>query len=171
MTDPDYHLIDRCYDSPFAEETLARFLHDHGVRMTAAALPPGVGYGAPRQCFRNAWDLTLNSRMEYWEGYGWDPQCAHLPFHHAWCVDRRSGFVCDPTWRDAPDAVYLGVHVPRRTLMSNLHATGMFGILDKGCGFEHATVKEYWGWISSNPTPPAARAGAETRIGASTSPS
>lgn len=156
MTDPTYDLIDACYDSPLAETPLSRFLTDHGVRMLGAALPAGVEYGAPRDAFRNAWTLSLTGHMDYWEGYAWDPICGALPFHHAWCVDTRTGLVCDPTWRDAANAVYLGAFVPAEALHANLGASGVFGIFDKGVGFEHATAEDIWGWVDAS-LPPTVR--------------
>lgn len=110
-------------------------------------MPPEIKPGKPREAFRNAWDLALTSRADYWEGYAWHPECGALPFHHAWCVDPRSGTVLDTTWRDVEGAVYLGVGIPTERLCTNLNASGIFGILDKGVGFEHGTVEDLWGWV------------------------
>ncbi|WP_370284915.1 hypothetical protein [Pseudooceanicola nanhaiensis] len=154
MHHPNFHLIDQCYAEPFGQEAMARFLAAHGTRKRATPLPAEVRLGIPREAFRNAWDLALTSRAEYWEGYAWHPECGALPFHHAWCVDPRSGAVWDTTWRDVEGAVYLGVYVPTERLCATLNETGAFGILDKGVGFEHRTVADLWGWI--DPTRPAA---------------
>jgi hypothetical protein len=149
MASTFYDLIDACFADVFGQEPMARFLREHGIPMAGEPLPPGIAFGKPRQAFRNAWDLTLKGEVDYFEGYAWDPVCGELPFHHApaWGVDRRTGAVRDTTWRDAAGAVYLGVHVPTGVLLTNLEDSGVFGVLDKGRGFEHGTADAIWGWV------------------------
>ena len=145
MTTQD--LIDTCTASPLGQQPLARFLAERGTRMSGAALPPGRRPGVPREAFRNAWDLSLSGRYQYWEGYAWHPDCGILPFHHAWGVEPETGRVHDVTWPDAAAAIYLGVHVPKDILLENLARTEVFGILDKGHGLERETIKAVWGWV------------------------
>lgn len=147
MTSKSYDLIDACLASVFGQEPMARFLRERGIPMAGEPLPPDMAFGKPRHAFRNAWNLTLKGAVDYWEGYAWDSVCGDLPFHHAWCVDRRTGAVRDTTWQDTARTVYLGVHVPTGALLTNLEESGVFGVLDKGHGFEHGTAEAIWGWV------------------------
>lgn len=146
METSTYDLIDEAYASAFAREPLAKFLRVRGERMSGARLPDHVRVGAPRMCTRNAWEAVIRYRYQYWEGYGWIPELGFFPFYHAWCVDPETKRVVDPTWHDAPEAVYLGVQVAAKLLFDILGASGSFGVFDKGRGFEANTAKIHFGY-------------------------
>lgn len=143
------NIIDRTIANPVWASPLTRFLVAHGTRASGASLPAGIVRGRMGDCFCNAWNTTVDYDLQYWEGYAWDLECGEFPFYHAWCVDITRGAVVDPTWRAEDRARYLGVHVPRDRLFDILLASGTYGVLDKGRGFEHEIVAEHWHWRDS----------------------
>lgn len=80
-----------------------------------------------KECFRNAFELALmNDNLVYCEGYAVDI----LPLHHAWCVEKDTGKVVDPTWNNPESCIYFGVpfklEFARHTVVSN----EIYGVLD-----------------------------------------
>jgi hypothetical protein len=93
------------------------------------SLPRGVGSGSPKSCWANAWALARSSsrrggdealrpgRFVYVEGFAASllPSGSGLAVAHAWCLDRRTMRVVDPTWGSeammlsAEAQVYLGI--------------------------------------------------------------
>ena len=87
--------------------------------------------GRPKECFRNAFLLAEQhpDQFVYAEGYA---VLVLLPVHHAWCVDRETGFVVDPTWRVGHRTpFYFGVPVKRQFLRKIILATEVWtGAID-----------------------------------------
>ena len=148
-----YRIIDQTLSSPFGDAPIADILRAHGTRLCGAPLPPTYTRGRSRECFRNAWHLTLSRQLEYWEGWAWDPKIGAMPFHHAWCVDGMNGAVVDPTWARPETCVYLGLHIPTDVLLKAINETEKWGVLDIGDGTTAETVLEYLGraWPAQHP--------------------
>ncbi len=144
MLDLDHEpIVSETLSGPFASMTIAKLLRRHGVLMKGAPLPAAVAAGRQMQCFRNAWDLSLSMKWEYWEDWGWDRTVGAIPFHHAWCVDPTVRSVVDPTWAHPEDCVYLGIHIPTGILSEALNETGTFGVLDTRWGKPAGAVVRY----------------------------
>lgn len=143
------NIIDRTIANPVWASPLMRFLMARGTRVSGVALPEDIDRGRMGECFQNATTAALQHDLQYWEGYAWDLECGEFPFYHAWCVDITRGAVVDPTWTAEDRARYLGVHVPTDRLFDILLASGTYGVLDKGRGFEHEIVAEHWHWRDS----------------------
>jgi hypothetical protein len=123
-----FAIIDETLSGPFGELPFANFLAAQGTRWEGSPLPSGIKQGPAKQCFKNAWGLTLSHGFQYCEGFGWDTQIGPLPFHHAWCLCPSSGQVIDATWALGQNAVYLGIDVPPQKLMEIIDKSGCFGI-------------------------------------------
>lgn len=86
------------------------------VAVDSLPLPSGVEAGESRDCFNNAFRLSQRdpARYHYAEGVAYAGAIATA---HAWCVDRESGTIVDPTWAGltlsqvSPErpAAYLGI--------------------------------------------------------------
>jgi hypothetical protein len=85
--------------------------------------------GEPKMCFMNATHLSLETHVEYFEGYCMRDDL-QIPFHHAWCVD--DGMILDPTLKEPERYHYLGVEIPKPDLRAELAKSGYYGILDNG---------------------------------------
>jgi len=103
------------------------FVLRHGAFCRAQPLPRGYRHGAVKQCFGNAFKLTLRSQgLRYVEGYAVPVESAVL-LHHAWCVDRDDR-VIDVTWRRVGIG-YFGV-VFSLDVVARSIASGGNGVLD-----------------------------------------
>ena len=109
-----------------------QWLLDHGIAFDGAPFPKRLRRGQPRMCFWNSLKLAARGRGRYvyCEGYA----THFIPVHHAWCLDRQTGLVADPTWESGHD--YIGVPI------KNTYARGIF---DDGC---HAPL---WDWMHGFP--------------------
>lgn len=134
---------------PPRDMILYNFLTSRGSFKTGALLPACVPRGPMGRCFENAWDAATRCGLDYWEGLAWEPGPDAIGYYHAWCVDRRSNCVIDPTWGADPERYYLGVHIPTPVVLRILTKSRTFGVLDKGRGFEARTVQKYWGWAKA----------------------
>lgn len=102
-----------------------------GRAYRSAPLPPSVPRGVPRECYRNAGALVIDSvepRYAYCEGYAM--RGGLIPVHHAWCLDEQ-GCVVDPTWPHDEKSEYLGVALSRDALLRNCQETGTWGVLSE----------------------------------------
>lgn len=75
------------------------FLLQHGREFgDRSPLPKGVRQGPPKYCYANAGALALDKRRKgryvYCEGFATNI----IPTMHAWCYDRETGLIVDPTW-------------------------------------------------------------------------
>lgn len=76
------------------EELLMSMAHPQVVR--TLTLPEGIAKGEVKECFYNAFMLTLSHpHLVYTEGYA---MAGFFPVNHAWCTDPETGRIIDPTW-------------------------------------------------------------------------
>lgn len=69
-TTANFATIDDTLSGPFGELPFAEFLASKGTRWVGSPLPAGINRAPAKQCFRNAWSLTLLHGFQYCEGYG-----------------------------------------------------------------------------------------------------
>ena len=82
------------------------FILQHGVEGGWSSLPDDISSGKKKECYLNATHLASDSeRFIYVEGYAFNI----IPCQHAWCIERTTNQVVDPTWTDHEDAIYPGV--------------------------------------------------------------
>lgn len=125
-------LIDQTLAGPYGALPLADYLRRNGKRWLGSALPPDIEKAPQKQCFRNAWQLSLSHGLPYCEGYGWDIELGALPFLHAWNICPASGRVIDATWAIGSRAVYLGIELSPKQLKKIIDLTECFGVLQNG---------------------------------------
>ncbi|HBR42134.1 MULTISPECIES: hypothetical protein [Sulfitobacter] len=125
-------LIDQTLAGPYGALPLTDYLRLNGSRWVGNALPPSIKKGPQKQCFRNAWRLSLSHGFPYCEGYGWDVDLGALPFQHAWNLCPTSGRVIDATWDIGSRAIYLGIELSPKQLMRIIDLTERFGVLQNG---------------------------------------
>lgn len=97
-------------------------------------------YGKPKDCYRNAWELSLDG-LHYVEGYAIAGDLA-IPLEHAWCVD-DAGRVYDNTWRKGHD--YFGMAFNDFSLDAIHTITGyhcILGNLWRLRGLEFAAIRQ-----------------------------
>jgi len=113
-----------------------RALLDKGRFWTPQPLPREYELATPKQCFKNAGQLSLvHTELRYCEGYALG---FVIPVHHAWLVD-ESGMVIDPTWRIKPRG-RKNVHDPADL--------GYFGIVyEQGRFWEIIRQRGRWGTL------------------------
>jgi hypothetical protein len=85
-----------------------QWLLDNGLEFTLGPLPKGVRPRAPKACYRNSLQLATRKpdRYVYCEGMA---TAETLTTEHAWCYDRETGLIVDPTWQSGE--FYFGVAV------------------------------------------------------------
>lgn len=113
----------------WAHSSIEDLVHGEGVRCVPSPLPAGVAKGRKRECFTNAFHLAHQHprRYIYVEGYAVAHQIP-LPLLHAWCVERRTGLVVDPTWADGVE--YYGIPLKLGYVWKTLAAKGTYSVLD-----------------------------------------
>jgi hypothetical protein len=111
---------------------MQRFVLKHGKPFVAM---PFIGKrGIIKMCYKNAMELCyrhLNDGICYVEGYALRPSIG-FPMEHAWCVDKETGVVLDPTWDDPEECEYYGVIISMQKAMDTILETGVYGVLDSG---------------------------------------
>jgi hypothetical protein len=62
---------------------------------------------------------------------------------HAWCVNRKTGKVVDPTWDNTEENVYFGIPFNRKWLLKHVLKKQTYGILSgyKNWDMPHLTGK------------------------------
>lgn len=119
---------------------LERFVLRNGQEREGNALPRDIRKAKPKMCFMNAAHLaTQMDGVEYYEGLAITDRIP-LPIHHAWVV--RDGVLIDNTWANPRAARYLGVHIPKRTLIKTLIKQKVYGVLDTGTGYNFELMAE-----------------------------
>lgn len=85
----------------------------------------------PKQCFKNALELSLEGggRLFYCEGWA----LSNVPLEHAWCCD-ADGLIYDPTWDKADPADYLGIALTPITALGLVVEQNHYGVLFTGEG-------------------------------------
>lgn len=134
--------VDACKVAGF-RDVLKEFVLSRGVLMVGDRLPDGVRRGVARECFRNATELFVDApdRYVYCEGFGTTPRLRQLPIHHAWCLDKLTGRVVDPTWKDPEACEYFGVAFDAETVLRETLALEVYGLLDTGVGPNAALMR------------------------------
>jgi hypothetical protein len=114
----------------YAFTSVAELLLEHGTAFEPAPYdeerwgPRGVA----RECFRNATMLVLEHPDEliYVEGMA----VSMIPTMHAWCVERATGEVVDPTPHWERGSEYHGIPLKRRYLTRTLGERKMWGVIE-----------------------------------------
>lgn len=103
------------------------------VKTLGAGFSPvlGANLGPPKQCFKNAGTLVLESpwRYIYVEGFAVPSEAIPLPFAHAWVYDITTAQAVEVTW-DEVGVEYLGLPVKFDFLRGMVLARDVWGILD-----------------------------------------
>jgi len=86
--------------------------------------PNGAKKGEIKNCFKNAFELALETGWTYCEGYAFS---VVLPLAHAWVLDEQ-GRVIDPTWREGKD--YYGVEIPLQYATKTVLRREAYGVID-----------------------------------------
>lgn len=129
------------FASPYRIESFV--LRHADVEGPGSPLPNGVNRGTPKECFRNAATMTMGKpRFDYCEGYAVHKDIA-FPFLHAWCIDRETGLIIEPTLEHPQDYHYIGITIPKKLLMTELYRNGVYGLLDTGCGYNVKFMKRF----------------------------
>lgn len=74
-----------------------------------------------KDCYRNAYQLTLGKGLTYCEGWALHV----IPIEHAWCIDDQ-GNVVDPTWSSGES--YFGVAFKTSAVLRAATETGVYGL-------------------------------------------
>lgn len=85
------------------------------THLDAVTLPDGIEVMEAGECYRNAFLTTLaHPNLLYAEGYAYPSEL--IPVNHAWCVDRDTREIIDPTWAGIPTGPsdYMGLTFSRR---------------------------------------------------------
>jgi len=87
--------------------------------------------GVRKHCYRYAMLASLeHDNLVYCEGIASSASCG-VPLPHAWCVDKKTGLVVDPTWkRKYKGNGYVGIPMQRSFVSAILLHTKVYGILD-----------------------------------------
>jgi hypothetical protein len=105
---------------------LHSFIFHFGLNFIPAPLPANIERGIPKECFRNAALLALETGLTYCEGYA--NSSLGIPLEHAWVIN-QAGEVIDNTWRDV-GLEYFGVPFNRVYLERALDAQDHYGIIN-----------------------------------------
>lgn len=111
----------------------------HGIERRGSPLPPGIRKMRVKECFKNAFEISLDHNLTYCEGLavrtGLD-----IPIHHAWCVDDDKR-VIDPTWRDAEECSYLGVEIEPFALLKVVARKRVYGFFTEQVGYDFEAME------------------------------
>lgn len=96
-----------------------------GRHFSAAARPPHIKRGVPRECYKNAAELAFDNpdKYAYVEGYAQ----AIITTPHAWVVTKDNQ-VIDPTWENTEQAAYYGIPFDTQFLRERIFSQGFWGI-------------------------------------------
>ena len=101
---------------------------EHGREFTPGALPAGVERGNLGECFMNAGKIVLDDPETYAYAEGWAG--LHIPVHHAWVVERRTGLALEVTWEQP--GTYIGIVFDYRWLLRYLCTSRVWGVFYNG---------------------------------------
>lgn len=110
-------------------QTMYHLIQKYGVEFKPAARPSNVPKMRYKECFKNAFDLAMQTGYTYVEGIA----CSFFPTHHAWCVD-ENGNVIDPTWDSPENCHYFGIPFEWDFVMEKVESTMTYGVM---CKFEN----------------------------------
>lgn len=107
--------------------TLTMFKLQRGFYWPGAARPADIREGEPRECFKNAGLLALESDGRYTYVEGWAIPPKGFPVDHAWCLD-ENGAIVDTTWPDAERSHYVGIPMSEEFLSTTVLKRGVWGV-------------------------------------------
>lgn len=107
-------------------QTMYHLIRDYGVEFKAAERPSNVPKMRYKECFKNAFELSMQTGYTYVEGVA----CNLLPVHHAWCVD-ENGNVVDPTWDNPERCHYFGIPFDWEFVLDKIEHTMTYGVMGK----------------------------------------
>jgi hypothetical protein len=104
---------------------VAQWLLDNGRDFEFSPRPKGVRQRAWKKCYLNAalFSGKNSNRYVYVEGFA----TSSLTASHAWCYDRETGLIVDPTWKDGGD--YVGVGFRAEYVLDAMLTDGTCGSL------------------------------------------
>lgn len=102
------------------------FLQKLGRPLVPMRRPGHLALGEPKQCYKNAALLVLESEdLTYVEGYACPPGL--IPVHHAWCLDAK-GWVIDTTLTEPENTQYFGIPMSPGFLRRELERSDYWGL-------------------------------------------
>lgn len=105
------------------------YIYIHGIFYIPQFLPPKYKLGQLGECFNNVLNIVRhNSNLCYVEGIAvYDNTIPHI---HAWCVEKDSLLVIDPTWI-IDNAIYKGIQFDIEFAIEQIELRGsILGIND-----------------------------------------
>ena len=119
--------------------TFIDLLLEHGRLYFPKPLPAGPQRDAPKECFFNAWKVTLkNQSLRYAEGFAFHTSL-WLPILHGFVVDDTHAYECTKTIAD-PE-FYFGVELNPSVCLTK---TGFQSISDAPWCSDHAVALKRW---------------------------
>ena len=97
---------------------VVEFVIANGVEFEFHARPKGIRKMAAQSCFHNAAMLAMKKDLIYVEGFVGGHA---VPIHHAWCVEKGSRIVIDPT---LDGTEYWGVPFTKEFVLSDPEKIG-----------------------------------------------
>ena len=95
----------------------------YGIKFEPIVMPEKYQehYGRMKECYGNSYNLAMEYPEDviYCEGYA----AKFFPVQHAWCMDRHTGELLEPTWRE-PGSVYWGIPFKYDYIIQRLTAGG-----------------------------------------------
>lgn len=115
----------------YSQRKVTEYLKKNGaIETLGSSLPPGMKMGKMGQCYTNASRLVMdNPHLNYAEGYAIPKGHSGIAYLHGWAVDKKTGNVVDPTWKDSENTKYYGVVYPQRKYLDYIIKTKMYGVL------------------------------------------
>jgi hypothetical protein len=111
--------------------TLHGFVLTHGVGRYGARLPKGMRKLANRLCFQHAFQLAIDPRFIYCEGYATSGMVNFPLGIHAWVLDRERDYaVVDNTWARPIDATYLGIPMNWQYVCDTVMRKQTYSVID-----------------------------------------
>lgn len=130
-------------------EELLLALAGDPVVLDTLRLPRGVKAGQPGDCFANAFRLSQSepARFYYAEGLAY---AGAFVTSHAWCIDRTTGAIVDPTWAGLTlseinterPAAYLGLAFDHHFHAEWVHHAANPSIIEDGWRREGRILRE-----------------------------
>lgn len=139
---------DRTMPEGYKFKTNYDLVKEYGRYFEIGPLPKEVKTGTVKQCYANAARLALQNpkKYTYVEGMAL-PDIVAIPLQHAWCIDKSTGKVVDPTWSKKNGSTtglsYLGIPFTINYLRNTLIKTKMYGVIpDYPRGDKHNPLKD-----------------------------
>ena len=107
------------------------FVTSVGSEMKSPYTPPQIKLMPPKECYSNATEMAVFNqpdKYDYAEGFVTLPKVP-FPVQHAWCVDKITGTVVDPTMGWNPRGNYFGIKFDRRFVLEKMMQNKFYGVL------------------------------------------